>query len=67
MLVNYTTPACIVCGTSDNLVLNEEKLIQWHYGGHIQDVFPELTPGQRELIVTGTHESCWDLLFEGTS
>jgi hypothetical protein len=65
MLVIYTTPLCQVCGTSESLELDEEKLIRWHYGEHVQDVFPELTPAERELIVTGTHDTCWDLLFEG--
>jgi hypothetical protein len=65
MLVTYTTQPCSVCGTSEQLELDEERLIRWHYGEHIQDVFPELTASERELIVTGLHESCWDLLFEG--
>jgi hypothetical protein len=65
MIVTYTTPECVVCGVSSDLQLDEEKLIQWHYGAHIQDVFSELTPSERELIVTGTHDECWDQLFDG--
>lgn len=64
MIITYTTQPCMCCGLSEELQLEEEKLIRWHYGESIQDVFPELTISERELIVTGTHDSCWDLLFE---
>lgn len=64
MLVTYTTPPCCVCGTTEQLELDEERLIRWHYGEPVQEAFPELTLSECELIVTGTHDSCWDLLFE---
>lgn len=63
MQIEYTCQPCNVCGLSENLLLDEEKLIRWHYGEMIQDVFPELTADERELIVTGIHADCWDLLF----
>jgi hypothetical protein len=65
MEILYTTEKCPVCDTSSELLLDEEKLIRWHYGELLQDVFPELTPSTRELILTGTHDDCWDQLFEG--
>ncbi|MFY3742238.1 MAG: hypothetical protein HMLIMOIP_002702 [Candidatus Nitrosomirales archaeon] len=46
------------------MLLDEEALIKWHYGMFIQDAFPELTPGERELIQTGTHSECFDAMFD---
>ena len=31
--------------------------------GMIQDAFPDLTPGEREFLMTGITEDEWDLLF----
>lgn len=65
MIIDYIAQPCMICGISETLMLDEEKLILWHNGAFIQDVFPDLTPAERELIKTGTHESCFDSLFEG--
>ena len=62
---------CPMCGTPSILdVDNEmgERIVKWHddpspHKPHIQDAFPELSPAQRELLITGTHEKCWDDLF----
>lgn len=29
----------------------------------IQDVFPQMSPGDREMILTGSHEACFDEAF----
>lgn len=30
------------------------------YGALIQDAFPNFTPSQREFLMTGICDSCWD-------
>ena len=30
---------------------------------HIQDIFPYLTPAERELLISGICGECWDKLF----
>lgn len=30
---------------------------------HIQDIFPYLTPAERELFISHTCESCWNKMF----
>ena len=30
---------------------------------HIQDIFPYLTPAERELLISKTCSKCWDSLF----
>jgi len=32
--------------------------------GYIQDNFPDLTPDQRELLITGIPSGMWDKLFK---
>lgn len=54
----------MVCNQSEKLLLDEEALIKWHYGMFIQEAFPDLTPAERELIMTGTHNDCFEMLFE---
>ena len=31
---------------------------------HIQDIFPYLTPAERELLISHTCQECWDKMFE---
>lgn len=64
MIIEYTTEPCMVCNQSEKLLLDEEALIKWHYGMFIQEAFPDLTPAERELIMTGTHNDCFEMLFE---
>ena len=30
---------------------------------HIQDIFPYLTPAERELLISNTCEECWNEMF----
>lgn len=30
---------------------------------HIQDIFPYLTPAERELLISHTCEACWNKMF----
>lgn len=54
---------CPVCHRPSTLELEPERVRRWLHGEHVQDVWPERTPDERELIVTGTHPACWDRLF----
>ena len=59
----YTTPPCIMCGEPSTLELDPAKVARWQGGEFIQNVWPEMPPPQRELLITGTHPACWDALF----
>jgi hypothetical protein len=40
------------------------KILHWQqHGGLIQDVAPELTASQRELLLTGIDDEEWDRIF----
>lgn len=45
------------------LPITENQLQQWHSGAHIQDVMPNLSPAEREFIMTGYTQSDWDAMF----
>jgi hypothetical protein len=38
-------------------------LAAYEDGAHIQDAFPYLTAGQRELIITGINDEMWGDMF----
>lgn len=44
----------------------EDEHKEWENGAHVQDAFPNLSAGDREQIITGTHSECWNQLFGGT-
>ena len=54
---------CPACGVGTTFVLDPEKVGRWKGGEYIQDVWPDWTPDERELLMTGTHEACWNVLF----
>lgn len=59
----YATQACMFCGKASILTLDAELYARWIGGEFVQDVWPEWTAGQRELLITGTHPECWDANF----
>ena len=44
--------------------VTEEQYQNWENGMLIQDAMPNLTPGEREYILTGISEEEWDDLFD---
>ena len=63
MMVHVTTPECTVCGSTSEMFLNKTDLQSWWEGSYIQDAFPYLTADERELLITGIHPHCWDIIF----
>ena len=43
--------------------VTQEQLDQWNNGMLIQNAMPNLTPDEREFIMTGITEEEWDDLF----
>lgn len=62
-MITFTTPACPVCSKVSEMQLDPEQIQRWRDGEHIQNVFPELTANDCELMLSGTHPRCWDELF----
>lgn len=64
-MTTFETSACIVCHKSSNVELETEKLKRWIAGEHVQNVWPEKSPDQREILITGIHPKCWNEIFGG--
>lgn len=54
---------CVICGKVYVLDLDKEKLDRWHGGELIQNVFPELSEDDRELLITHTCGPCFDTVW----
>lgn len=62
-MVTVTTPVCMMCGRSAVLEVPVEGLRRWQAGELVQVALPELDQGQRELLMTGTHDHCWQQMW----
>lgn len=56
-------PECRWCHKIVPLEVSMDGLIAWEDGLLIQDALPELTPGEREILITGTCSECFDKMF----
>ncbi len=56
------TRTSIVTGIerTQDIPVTQEQLNEWENGTLIQKVMPELTPSQREFIMTGMIDEEWD-------
>ena len=57
---------CEHCGILYHILADEEDMIAWLSGsGYIQDLMPYLAAAERELLISGTCDYCWKLMFGG--
>ena len=47
-----------------DLPITQEELTRWDAGELVQNVFPYLTPSQREFLMTGVTEEEWEDTFQ---
>jgi len=52
-----------MCHQRSTIMLDKEKYDRWQAGEHVQNVWPEMSPENREVLISGTHPKCWDYLF----
>lgn len=52
------------CGEVQKVSLPLNSLKEWRSGVSIQLAWPEGSPEQREILLSGTCPSCWNELFE---
>lgn len=52
-------------GKINSMTLNitEEQIKRWREGEFIQDVMPNLTPDEREFLMTGYTKEDWKAIF----
>lgn len=55
---------CKRCGVVYQIIADREDVLKWLSGeGYIQDILDYLSPAERELLISGTCDSCWKILF----
>ena len=55
---------CIMCGEFHGVAVDYDGYRKWKAGeGLIQDLLKENTDGERELLISGICEHCFDELF----
>lgn len=60
------TVRCRICRTEHPLVVNLDGYLSWKYEGQkIQNALPDLSPENRELLISEICPKCWTNLFEG--
>lgn len=58
---------CAGCHKTFELAATPDQIRRWRAGEHIQNVMPNLTPGERELLISQTCNSCWDKMWEAAT
>lgn len=56
---------CPFCGKINHVTLTESQWHRWNFGELIQNVAPELSPAERELLISGICNECWNKTFGG--
>ena len=57
---------CVCCGKTHTIFVNNEDWEEYYNSEHrryIQDIFPYLTAGERELLISGVCSNCWEGIF----
>lgn len=64
--IRVATPRCVMCGNASVLTVDAEDYQTWKSGTLIQKAFihQRLSASERELLMTGTHDACWDKMFK---
>lgn len=63
MLTEFQSPACDGCGDWVTFTATVEQFARWKQGGHVQLIFPDWSPEDRERLISGTCPSCWEEMW----
>ena len=55
---------CPLCGKENEVMVNKDDFKKWRNGEFIQRAFPYLNASERELLMTGICDQCWDTIKE---
>lgn len=59
--VEVHTASCIGCGKRSKITIPKAGYDAWIVEGeYLQVALADLSPEQRELVLTGIHPKCWD-------
>ena len=54
---------CIHCNKNYDVWADPDDLTAWSEGELIQNVLDYLSDGERELLLSGTCDTCWEKMF----
>lgn len=57
------TRICQWCSQPAVVEVGLQAFEDWQAGKHAQYVWPSMSIGQREMLISGTHPECWDLMW----
>lgn len=64
--VTVTTLPCMCCGEAGFVKVLPSELAAYRAGALIQNAMPSLSAGEREQIINGTHDACFEQLSAET-
>lgn len=56
--------ACVFCKKYHIIKVSEKGYKKWKAGELIQRALPKLSADERELLISGTCQECWDKSFK---
>lgn len=60
-LIHVISPACPRCKKVTETVVTRAGLEAWQNGALIQQAFPDMSAADREVLLTGYHQMCWQI------
>ena len=54
---------CPFCHKAHEVAVNEMDYLDWQDGKLAQDAFPYLSASDREMLITGIDDECWNGMF----
>ena len=63
MITDMLEITCWNCNNTYVVKFSPEGYAEWQGGELIQEALPELSDGERELMISSTCDTCWDELF----
>ena len=61
----YTfTGPCIVTGKPYSVTVPAKGLYEYHQGAHMQTAFPNLSPEDREFLISGSSPDGWNEMWK---
>ena len=58
---------CDHCGITYSMLVDKDDIMDWILDkGYIQELMPYLSASERELLISGTCNNCWKMLYGET-
>jgi len=62
-MLGLLEPVCRQCGTVVQITVLGPDYEKWEEGELIQNAMPYLSPGEREILISGTCGPCFEQMF----